>query len=89
MASEDWQRRERRAWEIGYESATQRRELRASARDGDYDELYRNLDSLIAQRAAEEDYGSIGEIFADIYEQLPDEIDRTTFLRGIFSPAGV
>jgi hypothetical protein len=89
MASDDWQRRERRAWEIGYESASQRRELRHNAREGEWDRLYTTLDGLIAQRAAEEDYGSIGEIFADLYDELPAEMDRETFLRGIFSPAGV
>lgn len=74
---------------MGYESATERRELRAAARNGDWDELNTNLDSIIARLNADEDYGSIGEIFKDIYEQLPDEMDKATFLRGIFSPTNV
>lgn len=85
----DWERRNKRAEGLGYDNYAQRREMRKDAREGNFDELYRNLDGLIAQRTAEEDYQSIGEIFADLYDELPEEMDRDTFLRGIFSPSAV
>ena len=86
MASNDQNRRNRRAWELGYENDYERRQLRGMARNREWDKLYQDLDPVIARLAADEDYGSIGEIFADIYGQLPESMDRTTFLRGIFSP---
>jgi glucan phosphorylase len=86
----NWERQQRRAWEIGYDTVYQRRELRAAAREADYDDLRARLEPLIDQRINEGDYASVGEIFADIYDQLAeDDVDPTEFLRGIFSPASV
>jgi len=86
----DWEQRNRRAWQIGYDNAYQRRELRSAAREGDEEELASRLSNLIAARMAEEDYASVGEIFADLYDEMAgDAEDKTEFLRGIFSPAGI
>jgi hypothetical protein len=86
----DWERRNQRAREIGYESYTQRRELRSIARSGDERRLSREMEELIEMRIAEGDRTSIGEIYADLYDNMegPPE-DKEEFLTGIFSPAGV
>lgn len=86
----DWERRNQRAREIGYESASQRRELRSIAREGDELRLSREMEELIEMRIAEGDRTSIGEIYADLWDSMdaPDD-DKEEFLTGIFSPAGV
>lgn len=66
----DWERRNQRAREIGYESASQRRELRSIAREGDDLRLSREMEELIEMRIAEGDRTSIGEIYADLWDSM-------------------
>jgi hypothetical protein len=86
-----WDRRNRRAWEIGYENASQRQRIRDVAARGDLEDSD-ELRQLITDREEEGDFASIGEIFKDVYDRMglePDDDEQIAFLRGIFSPSAV
>lgn len=62
---QEYERRQQHAFNLGYESDYQRRQiLRASGPE----QLYRHLQPLAAQRKAEGDWQSLGLIFKDIYD---------------------
>lgn len=81
-----WEDEQRRAYRLGYESAYERRQIRAEASQGNTARFRRRVEEL----EEEGDFASVGLIFKDVWQKEvnrgrdPDAV--TVWLRGIVSP---